>query len=68
MHFGDWDYYPEIMTEHCDRYCGRYHKEGRQFSLYLVDNLVVVSPFDIADVNPHTIALVKGLLQWPLPG
>jgi hypothetical protein len=49
----------KIMTGHCDSYCGRCHKEGRQFRLYLVDNLVVISPIDRGDVTPHTIALVK---------
>jgi hypothetical protein len=42
-------------------YCGRFHKEGREFPLYLVDNLVVISPIDRADVTSHTIALVKVL-------
>jgi hypothetical protein len=58
--FLDWDYYPvTIMTGHCNRYCGRCHKEGPQFPLYLAYNLVVISPIDRADVTPHTIALMK---------
>jgi hypothetical protein len=40
---------------------GRCNRKGQQFPLFLVDNLVVNSPIDRADVTPHTIALVKVL-------
>jgi hypothetical protein len=48
------------MTGHCDKCSGKCNRKGQQFPLFLVDNLVVYSPIDRADVTPHTIALVKG--------
>jgi hypothetical protein len=52
------------MERYCNRYRGRYHKEGRQYALYLEDNLVAISPIDRADVTPHTMALVKVFKQY----